>query len=239
MFERICSIDVHDAASWEDKIFLTFDIDWAHDAILADTIDLVEQAGASATWFVTHETVLLDRLRSNPRFELGIHPNFNFLLESDSRNGSSAQEVVDRLMAIVPEAKSVRSHSLTQSSRLLDIFRAANLSFDSNDCIPAHTGIELKPWALWNGMVRVPYVWADDFSCLFDDLAAKDTQALVQLPGLRVLDFHPIHVFLNTENLERYEGVRPLFGRPEELIKRRFDGYGTRTRLLELLSLAA
>ena len=90
-FRTISSIQVDNASSWEDSIFLTFDIDWVHDSLLAETIDLVEQARVKATWFVTHDTPLLDRLRANQKFELGIHPNFNFLLEGDVRNGRNAR----------------------------------------------------------------------------------------------------------------------------------------------------
>ena len=56
--------------------------------------------------------------------------------------------------------------------------------------------------------------------------------------GLKVFDFHPIHVFLNTESLERYERTRALHHNPKELIKHRYEGYGTRNRLIELLELA-
>jgi len=58
-------------------------------------------------------------------------------------------------------------------------------------------------------------------------------------PGLKVFDFHPIHVFLNTELLDRYDRTRHLHQKPGELIKHRFDGEGIRIRLLELLALAA
>lgn len=91
-FRKISSIDIDNESSWWDAIFLTFDIDWAHDDVLNDTIDLVEDAGVAATWFVTHDTPVLDKLRANSKFELGIHPNFNFLLEGDDRNGSNARE---------------------------------------------------------------------------------------------------------------------------------------------------
>ena len=66
--------------TWRGRVFLTLDLDWACDGVLEDTIDLVEGEDVSATWFVTHDTPLLERIRSNPRFELGIHPNFNGLL---------------------------------------------------------------------------------------------------------------------------------------------------------------
>jgi hypothetical protein len=198
---------------------LTFDIDWACDAVLADTIDIVEAAGVEATWFVTHDTPLIERLRENSLFELGIHPNFNFLLEGDTRNGANAAEVVNRLLAIVPEARSVRSHSMTQSSRLLELFLEKKLTHDVNHFIPAHSGVQLQPWFHWNGLIKVPYLWEDDAHCLYAH--RSDIGDLTGGSVLRVLDFHPIHVYLNTEHMDRYEKTRRFHSHPGELIAHR------------------
>lgn len=46
-----------------NALYLTFDVDWACDEVLADTIDLVEEADVCATCFVTHDAPLLKRLR--------------------------------------------------------------------------------------------------------------------------------------------------------------------------------
>ena len=54
--------------TFDEKYFLTFDIDWCNDAILVDTIDLVEQLDVSATWFITHKSSLLERLDENQKF---------------------------------------------------------------------------------------------------------------------------------------------------------------------------
>lgn len=230
-----------ESAECLNAIYLTFDIDWVHDEILEDTIDLVEMYKLSATWFVTHATPLLGRLRNNLDFELGIHPNFNFLLDGDNCTGKNANEVVDRLMALVPEAKCVRSHSLTQSSRLIDIFRRKGFTHECNTFIPANSGIALKPWASFCGLTRVPYFWEDDVHVLYDHIGITETEpadlAIVG-KGMKVFDFHPIHVFLNTESLERYERTRALHHDPKELINHRYEGYGTRNRLIELLELA-
>jgi hypothetical protein len=216
-----------------NEIILTFDIDWADDAILNDCIDIVDQAGTPATWFITHETPLLDRLRENERYELGIHPNFISLLEGKS-NG--VEKAIDDLLEIVPEAKSIRSHSLVQSSRLMDLFQSKGLLFDCNHFIPEQSGIILKPWQQWNGMVKVPHMWEDDAVCIYE--TNTPVTDLIKRQGLKVFDFHPIHVFLNTESLDRYERTRPLHQDPKELTKHRYEGYGTRNRLLELLELA-
>lgn len=240
-FSTISAIAIEKENSWSNKLFLTFDIDWANDDVLNDTIDLIECYDVAATWFATHETQVLDRLRENPKFEVGIHPNFNFLLEGKHNAGRSASEIVQCLMSIVPQAKTVRSHSMTQSSAILNIFKDFGLTHDANHFIPNHSGLELKPWMLWNGLCRVPYSWEDDVHILYEvnGIQQRSTLdiALSASVGLKAFDFHPIHVFLNTESLDRYERTRSLHQSPKELIKYRYEGYGTRSRLIELLKL--
>ena len=240
-FRTISSVDIDNTSSWKDVAFLTIDIDWANDVVLADTIDLIETSGVAATWFVTHDTPLLNRLRTNSRFELGIHPNFNFLLEGDFRNGRNAREVIERLQTIVPEAVSVRSHSMTQSSQLIALFKEMGLSHDANHFVPVNAGINLKPWKLWNDLIRVPYFWEDDLHLLYERFGVAQqnpSSLLAKGCGLKVFDFHPIHIFLNTESLSRYDQTRPLHQIPEKLAKHSYSGFGTRNRLISLLSCA-
>ncbi len=237
MSGTISSIQVGQLADYASS-HLTIDLDWAHDEVLADTVDLVERHRIPATWFVTHETPQLERLRSNPLFEVGIHPNFIFLLQGSDRAGRTAAEVIDRLLAVVPEAKSVRSHSTTQSSVLLELFRERGLTHECNSFIPWQSAMSLRPWALENGLVRVPYFWEDDVA-FAERSAHTDIGVLAGRPGLRVFDFHPIHIFLNTEDVSRYERTRPLHRNPAELIEHRWSGRGTRTHFLELLALLA
>lgn len=219
--------------------YLTLDIDWAHDDILVDVIELVEAHQVPATWFVTHDTPLLSRLRSNPDFELGIHPNFNFLLKGDGRAGRDAADVVDRLLAIVPEAKCVRSHSTTQSSGLLDLFARRGLTHECNAFIPVQSGMELKPWRLWSNLTRIPYFWEDDVACLYGPDGSLPMSRMVGLAGIKVFDFHPVHVFLNTEHMDRYIKTREWHRSPQELRAYRYEGEGTRTRFLEYLRLTS
>lgn len=230
-FSLINKINTDHPDSYEGKIFLSLDIDWAHDDILLDSIELIEGAGASATWYVTHETPLLNRLRKNPNFELGIHPNFNFLLEGDSRNGRDAAEVIDRMLEIVPEAKSVRSHSLTQSEKLLDLFASRGLTHVGNNYIPSMQNMRISPWRLWSGLVIVPHCFQDNV-----ELRIKRNGFNLIRDGLVVWDFHPIHIFLNTENINRYESTRPWHRNSTELIKHRSENMsGTRMLLKQLL----
>lgn len=238
VFGAISSLKPDDPESWSEKIFLTFDVDWAHDDVVMDTVNLLEAADVPATWFVTHDTPVLARLRQNPNFELGIHPNFNWLLAGDDRNGRDPKEVIGRMMDLVPEAKCVRSHSMTQSSGLLDVFASAGLTHDVNHFIPASVGAEIRPWALWNGMTRVPYFWEDDLACIYESQGKPEPSVMDAArtgKGVKVFDFHPIHIFLNTEDLRRYERTRQEHQNPQSLRAQRHQGYGARSQLQELL----
>jgi hypothetical protein len=239
-FGTISEIKPDAEDTWSNKSFITFDTDWANDDVLLDTMELVENYRCGATWFITHETKAVEKLRNNRQFELGIHPNFNCLLEHKKDFGRNAADVLQRLHSIVPEATTVRSHSMMQSSRLLNMFRENGFTHDANHFIPHHAGINVKPWVLWNGLYRVPYIWEDDLHHLFEcgGITQQSPRDIVLTgQGLKVFDFHPIHVFLNTESVDRYKRTRALHQKPQELVKHRFKGYGTRNRLVELLRL--
>lgn len=231
----IKNVSINDFRKSSNEVFITIDVDWAHDAILEYAIDIFERHDLSVTWFLTHKTGLLERIRENPKFELGIHPNFNPLLKGDITNGSSAIEVFCKLLDIAPEAKSFRSHSLLQSSPLLNIAKEIGLTHDANSYIPHSSGIELAPWTHWNGLIRVPHFWEDDV-CWQDGFKAPPS-ALLSSPGLKVFDFHPIHIFLNTDSDQRYSQARSAYHDPEALIGFRNQGYGTKNFLCDLLSM--
>lgn len=234
----IKSIDPKQPSSWRGKVFLTLDIDWAHDEVIDHAADLLEAADVPATWFVTHDTPQLVRLRENPRFELGIHPNFNWLLQGDDRLGRTAREVVEKLLRLVPEAVSVRSHSMTQSTGLLHLFADLGLTHDVNQFVPASVAGGLQPWTLWNGMTRVPYFWEDDVFCAYRERGDVELSALeaLALNGIKVFDFHPIHLYLNTEQMERYEYTRGVHNLPKRLVKHQFTGEGAATWLGQVVA---
>src|SRR5918993_971076 len=233
-FATMATIDLAQPQSWQRQVFLTLDIDWASDEAIGAAIDILETRRVPATWFITHDTPVLARLRENPDFELGIHPNFNFLLMGRDDNGRDAEEVVGRLMEVVPEAKSVRSHSTTQGSRILDVFKAAGLTHESNHFLPHDTGMPIRPWGCWTGLVRVPYFWEDDVAFLAGPPAP--IASLAAREGLRAFDFHPIHIVLNTDHADRYEAARTFFHDHDQLRRHANDGcYGVRDQLLDLL----
>jgi hypothetical protein len=226
------SISLSDPKSWRDKWFITLDVDWAHDEVFGHAIDLVEEAGICATWLITHESGCLERLTSNPLFEVGIHPNFNGLLSGEAAGlQAPPREIISDLLRFVPEARVVRSHSLAYSSRLSDIFLESGLTHDLNSYIPSDAAKFISPWKLPNGQIRVPSRWEDDLE--FPIKAVPDWS---RWGGVRVLNFHPIHLFLNTESLRRYEKTRVFHRSPKDLLRSRNDGLGTESVFASLVS---
>ena len=140
-------------------------------------------------------------------------------------------------METLPEAKSIRSHSMTQNTKLLELFLEAGFTHDVNHFIPHQSKINLKPWRLWNGLIKVPYFWEDDIACLYDDFEALSN--LGNYNGLKVFDFHPIHIFLNSESMGRYEETRAFHKKPEILSGfKNVENFGSRDALELVLSWA-
>ena len=224
-------------ASYDNEIYLTFDTDWADDTVLSDTLDLLDTRGVAATVFATHESPVLTALAGHPRVEVGLHPNFNTLLDAGSGN-QGAEAVLARMHDAFPAAVSVRSHSLFQSSGLQHLFAKRGLKFEVNQFIPSWSGIACKPYREITGMIRVPYFWEDDvhLKAMERELALPwNADAMLDRHGLKVFDFHPVHVFLNTERMDRYERSRGVHRDAVRLAGHRCASQGTRTFLNDLI----
>lgn len=186
-------------------IYVTLDVDWANDPVLEWTLDLLEDQGVPATIFVTHDTPLFKRLRTGASFEIGLHPNFRPLL-AEKNHPDNAESILDRVRELAPEAVSVRSHALVDGSDLMALFARRGLTHESNLLLPFAPGQELRPFKSHNGMIRVPYGWEDDVHCLHvaaGRAADWRPDRVLAAPGLKVVNFHPAHLYLNTEDLNR------------------------------------
>ncbi len=213
-------------------LYLTLDIDWAHDALIEDAVQLIEAHQFKATWFATHATPLLDEIRKLGGHELGLHPNFNPLLEG---KGGHPRDVLQELQEIIPEAVTVRSHSLVRSSRLSLLFAELGLTHESNIFISPAAGADMHPWRDFSSLVQVPIRWEDDVRLL--DWAIGEAADHVATFQTYVVDFHPIHVFLNTATHEDYVSAQCDARFPDKLLaRRRPEGSGgSRDRLIKLM----
>jgi hypothetical protein len=209
---------------------LTLDVDWAPDCVIDHVAAELRRSGVPATWFVTHAAAAVERLRETPAlFELGIHPNFL----PGSSHGATVREVLSHCMRLVPEARSMRTHSLVQSSPLLgQVVRETPITVDVSLLLPRHQGLQPVQMPLaGRTLLRLPFYWEDDIEMAF---ATPDWTPLRAEHGgsLRILNFHPIHIYLNSTTMGAYQALKAAVpdlqaATPAQLTPFREQGQGT------------
>jgi hypothetical protein len=184
-----------------------------------------------STWFVTHKSKKIFELYNDSNIEIGLHPNFNDLLfKKDVCINSN--HVLDSLTNQFPKAKSVRSHSLTQNEYLIDLFCDYGLTRICNLFVPFGSSYNLNPYRLWNNASIIPHCYQDNISFKLDH-NLRDIE--VSKNKLIVLLIHPIHLFINTSNMQHYESCRLHFNNPSKLIEFRNKGFGIKDLFIEFL----
>ena len=208
---------------------LTIDTDWAPDPLIEMTREYLDAAGTTATFFVTNETTV-----NFGRHEVALHPNINGLLAEGT---PIAQQLV-ALKQLFPNARGIRGHSLCNSTRYYPDLAQAGMVYESSHL---QYGVhDLRPYWMIEGIVQLPMFFEDD---LHMDLAARyghkrfSLEALdLMRGGLKIFDFHPVHLFLNTDDLSRYTSSKEHYHDPERLAAfRNTDSPGVRTFFGELL----
>lgn len=193
-----------------ETIYLTFDFDWAIEEVINELVDFLVEEETQATFLITNKFDGLDELIQNEQFEVGVHPNFTPLPQDEIYHSdfiSNADRILDDLLQIVPNAKVVRSHGLTQNTRILDLFKSKGFTHESNLLIPVSSNVKLKPFYHWNKLIRVPLIWEDDIyleEMRLGNYSSWNVAPFLHANGLKVFNFHPIHCCLNTEKMNRY-----------------------------------
>jgi hypothetical protein len=195
-----------------DVVCLSLDVDWVPDPILAHVTSLITRAGVSATFFATHPTPVLKSM-SSPAFEVGLHPHFN--------RGEDLDSPLHELKAAYPHARGARSHGLAVSSQVLQRYMAHGLRYEANVFLPGHAG--LHPVTRFADLVSIPFYWSDDKHLERGDQFELSALAL-DAPGLKVLNFHPIHVYMNTASPAHYRGFKAHYQDADALAERRDVG---------------
>jgi len=190
-----------------DPLYLTIDIDWAPDFMIQGMADVLVEYGMRATWFVTHDTPLLGDLSAEPLFELGIHPN----IAASSTQGGDEREIFGRLMELVPDAVCVRTHGNVQSTNLtIRMSRDYKMRVDASYFLPREP---VKPhYVRWveTEILRVPYDWEDAYEASQSDSEWSLDEGHLAKPGMHVINFHPVHWYLNTQDYRTYARAKDL-----------------------------
>ena len=193
-----------------NKILLSFDTDWAPDFVIEKITNTLIKQKIKSTWFITHSSPLIDEMKKNKQlFEIGLHPNFY----PCSDHGSTEDKVLTNIQKLYPEATSIRMHGLYQNSRLLnkipDIL--PNIKIDVSLYLPQLKQIEVFDYRTTNfkTLKRIPFVWEDDMEFFNNQNWSLDK--LKKNKGITILNFHPIHVFLNSSNSNNYDQIKKKY----------------------------
>jgi hypothetical protein len=123
-----------------------------------------------------------------------------------STQGRNPREVLENLTRIVPRAQIVRSHRLFQEEGILDLYMEYGLRYDLTPF--EYQNPNPKPYRYWNGLLRLPFNFSDDSILLRREKFLVPPWTLAA--SLLICDFHPIHIYLNTDKIERYLAVKKL-----------------------------
>ena len=212
-------------------VVLTTDIDWAPDYASETVFALAERYGFKITAFATHDSALLKH--PPDAVEVGLHPDYS---RPDPKHGFA--EKIAALKDLYPTAVGARCHRNFFGQNVANQMHDAGLVYDASSILwnqPLCQG-----HVDYNGMVRFSYCWEDGLHCdtgLPFDLA----QLKLDVPGLKILNVHPIVIYLNAPNDDFRRAVtgryRSLAEAPEsDLAPEIYNGYGMRRFWEDLLA---
>lgn len=207
-------------------VALTFDTDWAPDFVLEYVCNILADYDLEATMFFTNKV----GFRIPEFIETAIHPDFRtcggVIPEAEKR--------IDELLCDFPNTKGFRSHRMFWDYGLYDLLPKKGVLYDSSIFLPFHANLEIN--RAYGDLLRIPAWWTDNIH-LERQLSLNSAEFLNVLePGLKVLIFHPIHVYLNSshtdadrERVQLPEDLRSLDRTTLEPL--RYQGVGIETLL--------
>jgi hypothetical protein len=225
-------------ANWAGlkRVHITFDVDWAPDYMLRHVLGILDRYDVGATFFATHETALLKEIAAQGRHEVGCHPN----LSPNSSQGAGIDQVLNALTRWYPGAVGCRFHVLGFSYRDLMKLRPAGIRYDVSRLM--YNTSHLQPaYHPDLNLTLVPYMWEDGICENAGDQVSIRSMML-DTPGLKVLNFHPMNIFINGPTAEArlrfIKAAGPLLDCPEAMARsyRQEGQSGAQMALEELLA---
>lgn len=188
--------------SLKNKKIFTMDIDWAPEFVLEDFYEiLVRNSNTKFSIFHTHDSLNVRKISELENVRSGIHPNFNFLLQGDTRYGRNVDEVLDYYENLFPDCRMFRSHDLMHKTGLLKTLAKRGYVCLSNIFVPFNSG-DVRPFsAFGENILNIPISFEDDEWIRRNEVELVDQNAAVE----GVLNFHPIHIYLNSNSFSSYE----------------------------------
>ena len=191
--------------------FLTMDVDWAPDWMIEPFLNILIKEKINSTIFVTHQSNLLQNIKKNSLVEIGLHPN----LEVNSTQGKNTNEIINNLKKMYPEAIAIRTHGNIQSTNLsLDFSHKYKFLVDSSLFVPYK--LNFRPyrfgWDWKNKIINTPYTWEDSYEISQIKPKLSLTNEYFKKSSYLVINFHPVHLYMNAFNYKKYREMKIQFG---------------------------
>jgi len=210
------------------SFIITIDTDWAPEPVLNYVFSILSRYDFNYTVFSTNSSSIIESLNKN--YEISIHPNF--LAINNIRKNYKV--IIDELLNIYPNSKGVRSHNLFEYDEIINYYHKIGFLYDSNIFAPyAH----IPPFFHYCGLLRIPYMWEDQVHFILEKEFVLNTD-IFKSSYPSILCFHPIHIYLNTENIYRYINAKKYYHKPNRLktiVNNTAGKKGVYDYLLELL----
>lgn len=193
----------------------TSDIDFVPDYMVEYLLDIIEPLNIRWTFFITHNSPILERLAANPNFELAIHP-FN---DPSSSQGASYEEILDNLISYCKgRVYGSRFHRLGHAYRDLYPLSRRGIEYEVSG-LRLNLPFAVPTWHRDLNMLLISYTWEDG---TFEATGLPMRLDSIDLfsPGNKIFSFHPINLWLNGPNPDQrvkfFNQVSDLIGLPEE-----------------------
>jgi hypothetical protein len=208
----------------------TGDMDWSPEWAIQEMLEIFEKLEVPLTLFITHNSEIIKKRygkRGKSQY-VGLHPNFL----PNSSHGSNYIEQIDFCQKLWPDAKCFRSHACFDNYLITKEFYARGFRYDSNLCLFLQPNC--TPLHHCSGLIRFPIYWEDDVHSEKGLPFKIDvTRKHLDLAGLKVFNFHPLNLTLNTPTTEYYFKHKFLYQKLDaDWRKYAFEGIGER-RFLE------
>lgn len=199
----------------ENMLCITIDIEWSPDELVESVVQTLNEHKVKATFFATHPITINGH-------EISLHPNYS--------TANKYRKTITKLHNLFPNSKGVRSHRLTTDEMLLPIYKELGLVYDSGYVMMNMKNIQ--PFYLEHDIVEMPIFYMDRLH--FDEprfykkgfsINSMDLNSA----GLKVFDFHPIHIFINTNKVDLYQKAKRYYHESKllEQFKNKNKGIGT------------
>ena len=218
-------------------VVLTCDSDWAPDHAIETVATEIKKRGLRMSFYATHFSPLLAELSQDSSFEVGLHPDF-------TRQRGPFSESLSKLKDFFPASRGMRAHRNLFGQNISDLAKACGLEYDVSTLMWSHS--HLQTYRDYNGLYRIPYCWEDGIH-LDVGYSEAALHKMVENPGLKVLNCHPILLALNSPTEDHRRAFTKKFSdltsaSRQEIAESRFDGEGIFDlwkRLLDRVALSA